>query len=124
MPESGWRYQDTLTAEFKPDNSGVYQIGLHLETTNDYPYRNLQLKHCLASAPNTCAPARSNHYLQDAEGNWHGEKDFSGNYRLFLSLEENKKLNAGETYAFKLAHDLRADTLAGVQKIELVVLNK
>lgn len=124
LPETGWHYKDTLSAEIKLETGGVYRIGVQLETTNDYPYRNLQVKHCLAGEVQACAFSRSNHYLQNAEGAWHGEQDFSGNYRLFALLEEEAKLNAGESYAFQLVHDLRADTLAGVRNIELVVLSQ
>lgn len=122
-PEAGgWFYTDTLETSFIFEGPpGVYALGIQMETTDEYPYRNLHLMHCLAEGQSPCQLARSNFYLQNTEGKWHGKETFSGNYTLYLELEENAQLKSGKSYRFRLTQDMRADTLAGVSKVQLII---
>ena len=116
-----WLWTDSLVIDYQHNRQDVQQdLMLVLQTTDDYPFRNLYLR--LWVNQDSVAPQSSLHnfIINDVEGYWYAERSFwSSTYQMELPIACNLKLRNGQKLQFSLVHQLRTDTLPGVREVGL-----
>lgn len=115
----GWRYTDTLVFPLRGmiDSVGcVADVAVTVRHSNDYPYSNIYLE---LSAPAVSRTACVE--LADVYGRWYG-RGMGLSFERTDTILRGVRLTPADT--IRLHHNMRLDTLPGVEQIGIFLLNR
>lgn len=120
IPESGWRYDDTLrfTPDIPPSVSGELRLGLR--HNGDYPYRNLWVEVTTPVAGDSTAVRRDtlSVELADRYGHWKGT-GLGALRQLDTVITPAITVDSGRTIMVR--HIMRCDTLPDIEQVGIFI---
>lgn len=112
----GWRYADTLVFPLAAMTDSLpvrADVAVTVRHSNDYPYSNIWLE--IAAPDTTCAVCVE---LADVFGRWYGRG-------LGLAFERTdtvlRSVTLGPADTLRIHHDMRLDTLHGIEQVGVFV---
>lgn len=123
IPETGWSYDNPLSVTFDvPDTTGVYDLYLTLNHSEDYRNENLYVKIATLFPNRDTINDIVSIQLIDDEGYWLGEGSSTLSQETLLQTDF-KFLDAG-TYTIEIRQHSREAELKGIGEVGIALFRK
>ncbi|MBL7815270.1 MAG: gliding motility lipoprotein GldH [Saprospiraceae bacterium] len=124
IQNSTWTYADTLKFAFDiTDTTALYDIVVHIKHKPDYGFQNLYTRIHTQFPKGDRRSQTLNFDLADNTGKWVGKKSGSG-YNFEVKIQNNAFFNQIGQHTIVLEQLMRVESLVGIEKISLEVVNK
>jgi gliding motility-associated lipoprotein GldH len=121
IPESGWSYQDSLSATFEiPDTSTIYNLHLLVEHTTYFPFQNFYVEVSTQFPSGERLTEQVSLELAAQGGIWLG--DCRGEVcTLDIPIQEGAYFNQAGTYQLSIHQYSRRDPLPEIKAIRFAL---
>jgi len=120
-PEVGWPYADSLLLSYSNTNTAQpVELLYGLAVTEAYPYRNIWVQFLVEDPAGKQQHAKVEYVLAEADGTWNVSPS-GGTVAFEAPLLQNIRFEQTGTYRIWVSHQMRTDTLVGVERIQLRV---
>ena len=124
IKNSQWAYSDTLDFAFNiTDTMEIYDIVLKLKHTPQYPMQNLYTNIYTKFPSGERIKQLLNIDLADNTGKWEGDCS-SSECTFEMAIQPNAFFNKTGQHTITLEQYMRTDNLAGINSIELKIVDK